>query len=552
MTDMKRILASAGICLAMAVSCTNSPCSLIRVQALDKILHTDTLFEECRDTIEVARGENAVAQFVFSSELPVSDINVRVYSRDLGKIKYGWVHDVLNTSASAGADDLITTPDNMYPDPIFDDFEENIDSCGHGTLVADVCIPRDAKPGIHRIRVNVFGTAGGRRIRTSKTVPVLVYPVTLPEEQSLKVVNWYTPVALNYLDGHPEQSVEIPSERYLDLLKLVAEAGAEYGQNCWLVRQNPDVNLNADSTDFILDFSAFDRTVEMLIEHGNLKYLCLPHIGDHAPGVPWTEAMMFNIITVQDKRIVRDFVPHSDPRLEPFLYKYFSQWEAHVQEKGWTGFCYQHVADEPDYKDTPSQKSWSYVAGIVKKAAPSFRIIDASYEIVENQDVSVVVLGENIATMPAVPDGSERWMYTCCIPQGNFANRYVQQPLLKTRILHWMNFKYNECGYLHWGFNYWNYSNSNDPLHDVTPCYGWPGGDCFVAYPGIGKIYPSIRLLAMRDGIRDYELLKMVEAEDPDLARQLCDEMIYGPDRYNCDIDHFLGLRHAILEYLSK
>lgn len=549
---MRLFLASAGLCLAMTVSCTVSPCSLVRVQALDKILHTDTVFEECRDTIEVARGENAVVQLVFCSEMPAGNLELRVSATGLGEISSGWVHDVLNTSSAAGADDLITTPDNMYPDPIFDDFEEGLDSCGHKTLITDVFIPRDARPGIYRIRVKVLGTVGGRRIRTSRTVPVRVYPVTLPEEQSLKVVNWYTPVALNYLDGHPEIPMEVPSRRYLDLLKLVAEAGAKYGQNCWLIRENPQVTLNEDSTDFVLDFTDFDRTVQMLIEHGNLKYLCLPHIGDHAPGVPWTEAMMFNIITVQDKRIVRDFVPHTDPRLEPFLYKYFSQWEAHVQEKGWTHFCYQHVADEPDYKGTPSQQSWSYVAGIVKKAAPSFRIIDASYEIVENQDVSVVVLGENISSMPAIPEGSERWMYTCCIPQGNFANRYVQQPLLKTRVIHWLNFKYNECGYLHWGFNYWNYSNGNDPIHDATPCYGWPGGDCFVAYPGNGKIYPSIRLLAMRDGIRDYELLKMVESKDAAMARKLCDEMVYGPDSYNCETAHFLNLRHRILKYLAE
>jgi len=199
---------------------------------------------------------------------------------------------------------------------------------------------------------------------------------------------------------------------------------------------------------------------------------------------------------------------------------------------------------------TESQKSYSAVAGMVKAAAPDLRIIDAAFEIIENQDVSVVVLGENIATMPAVPDGSERWMYTCTGPQGNYANRFIQLPLIKTRIIHWINYKYNECGYLHWGFNYWDLVD--DPIHDVTPKTEWPGGDCYIIYPGERRVYPSIRLWTMRDGIRDYDLLKMVEARNPEKASEFCDSIIQGPDKYNTDVEHFYSVRKQILEFLSE
>ena len=292
-----------------------------------------------------------------------------------------------------------------------------------------------------------------------------------------------------------------------------------------------------------------EKVVEMFKEYGNLKYFCNSHFGGRKDGAKWNEAMYFGITTVKDKQLVEDYVPHTDPRLEGFIQSYYSQIEKHFREKGWLDICYQHIADEPDVTGTESQKSWSAVAAMVKKAAPGLKTIDASSEIVENQDVSVVILGQNIETLPAVPEGSERWMYTCTGPQGNYANRFIQLPLIKTRLLHWINFKYNECGYLHWGFNYWGHSK--DPLHDVTPNTQWPGGDCDIIYPGKEKVYPSIRLCTMREGIRDYDLLRMVEAIDAEKAKEWCNSIILGPDKYNMDIKHFYDVRRQMLEFLS-
>lgn len=42
-----------------------------------------------------------------------------------------------------------------------------------------------------------------------------------------------------------------------------------------------------------------------------------------------------------------------------------------------------------------------------------------------------------------------------------------------------------------------------------------PGGDSWIVYPNNGKLYGSIRLEAMRDGIADYTLLKMLERRIP-------------------------------------
>lgn len=544
---MKKTLLLCAAAFA-AVCCTpkSQIISIYQTDALEKVLSSDSCFVDSPDTVLVARGENAVLQFVLTACDSVSTLEADAAVKGLGEPQVGWVHDVLNLHPTRGADDMLLTPDNRYPDPIFDDMPESVAPGQHRTVVVDIPIPRNAKAGVYKGRL----TVGGDKAKASKPFYIKVYPVELPEKQSLKVVNWYSPGDLKLLNGGVD--VDPHSDRYIELLEIIVKAGAANGQNCWLTNERPVPVLNADSTDFVLDFTFFDKVVDMFEKSGGMQYFCNSHIGGHAPDVSWDHEMYFFVTYVENKEIKTEYIPASDPRVEPFIQKYYTQIEAHLREKGWLDKCYQHIADEPNPAGTDSQKSWSHVASLVKKYAPGLRTIDASSEIVENQDVSVVCLSDNIETMPAVPEGSERWMYTCCVPKLNFANRFVQLPLLKTRILHWLNYRYNECGYLHWGFNYWCFSL--DPLTDVTPQGhpNWPGGDAFIVYPAEGRVYPSIRLWAMRDGIRDYDLLKMVEAVDPDKAMDWCKSVILAGDKYNMDLRHFRQVRREILEFLSE
>ena len=79
-----------------------------------------------------------------------------------------------------------------------------------------------------------------------------------------------------------------------------------------------------------------------------------------------------------------------------------------------------------------------------------------------------------------------------------------------------------------------------------------PGGDSWIVYPDKGKLYSSIRMEAMRDGITDYTLLKMFEKKNPELAKELCRQVVFNWALYDMDTDHFRMIRHQILEELSK
>lgn len=120
--------------------------------------------------------------------------------------------------------------------------------------------------------------------------------------------------------------------------------------------------------------------------------------------------------------------------------------------------------------------------------------------------------------------GEEVWFYTCLNPKENYANRFIELPLIQTRYLHWINYKFNITGYLHWRLNSWVKN----------------------------QLYTSIRYEAMRDGIDDYQLLKRIEAKDPIQAKSMEDQLIKDFDRYDNSIVRFRDVRKQMLDFLSE
>lgn len=119
----------------------------------------------------------------------------------------------------------------------------------------------------------------------------------------------------------------------------------------------------------------------------------------------------------------------------------------------------QHIADEPTARNAPS---YGAISEYVKKHLPGVPVFDAvltSKELAGTIDVWVPVLDVIHRDWKFYQDlkkqGKEIWFYTCVGPRGNYANRFLEQPLVQTRILHWINYKYGLAGYLHWGLNFW-------------------------------------------------------------------------------------------------
>jgi hypothetical protein len=82
-------------------------------------------------------------------------------------------------------------------------------------------------------------------------------------------------------------------------------------------------------------------------------------------------------------------------------------------------------------------------------------------------------------------------------------NKTVDVPLIQSRTLHWLNYRFGLTGYLHWGYNSW----TGDPFE--AP--GQHRGDGWHVYPAKGGVLDSLRWEQMRNGIQDYEYFRLLE-----------------------------------------
>ena len=149
--------------------------------------------------------------------------------------------------------------------------------------------------------------------------------------------------------------------------------------------------------------------------------------------------------------------------------------------------------------------------------------------------------------------GKEAWFYTSCDPLGHqWISRHVEAAALNTRYHHWVNYKYRLTGHYYWSFNEWLVGGTN--IIDNAGGQGAlvPAGDHFVVYPGYRKVYSTIRLAAHRDGIADYELLKLLEKTNKSKSDELANRMIRGATDYEKDISKFRAARRELLEALSN
>jgi hypothetical protein len=204
---------------------------------------------------------------------------------------------------------------------------------------------------------------------------------------------------------------------------------------------------------------------------------------------------------------------------------------------------------------------------LIHKYAPDFQIVDTAQNQLGRgkafedwaEKVNICVAGpdaldgntKRMQQLYVSQKNRELWFYTCWMPQGSYANRFIEQKLLATRLLHWMNFHYKATGYLHWGYNMWN---TTDPFKFVIHPKGEHpkvAGDAWIVYPGKNGPLDSIRHEAMRDGIADHELLSMLQERSPEAAEHLARIMVQSFTQYNTDVKVFRDTRRELLKQLS-
>ncbi|MDR2816958.1 MAG: DUF4091 domain-containing protein [Proteiniphilum sp.] len=513
---------------------------------------------ENKDAIAVAKGEAASFQFVVRSTYPITGLKVEAASLSNGnnnipldfKAFVGYVDVKPNHFSPIPSKDKIVSVSGFYPDPLLEVETKDVPPSVNQTLWINYKVPRDAVEGTYTADVVITGEKNGMKFCITRQITAKVYPVTLPE-QTLFVSNWLNN-HLQYLNNN----TSVPEEGHkLELYKVIANKMRDYGQNMYMVgrpindckfTRNHTGNSNP-TTEFTFDFSWFDKKIELFIREGNMKRIEGEHIAYRLSG--WYDP--FGVQVPYSPTVVIPF----DATTRNFLDQFIPALYNHLKEKGWDKIYYQHIADEPGTRESAS--SYNQIAAYVKQLAPELKIIEATHstkEVCQSIDVIVPMLDyfhQDYSFYKTQQNaGKELWFYTCMEPVGNYANRFLELPLIQTRILHWINYRYNATGYLHWGLDSWRTFNWETGYVDWGG--NLPAGDAWIIYPAYNKVYSSIRLEAMRDGINDYELLKLLESKNPARAKELAEGVVMNFDSYDSRITAFRERRVKLLQWLSE
>jgi len=506
--------------------------------------------------LQCARNEIESAQLALRSDRDLENVTVRVSplrhtagAAFLSEEQFRWnlvgYVPVKKNSPETPPSERLREAPFAAPDPLLEDRTFALKAGETRPIWLTLNVPEQATPGEYRGTVTVETPQG----RASLPVEVAVYPFALPAARHLYVTNWFSLDAI--ARAH---QLSLWSEEFWKVLERYARSMAEHRQNVVLTPLSAITLYREEDGSLSFDYSRLDRFIQLFDRFGVADRIELSHPGGFGEGGWESPVIRLHSLAATDRRTGQSLSLEAKEALPPFL----KALEGHLAEKGWLDRVCIHVADEPAEHN---RASWMEASELIHRAAPRLKRIDAieTTGFGETLEIWVPKLNHLRNWMKeyeaARHRGAELWFYTCCHPFGYYPNRFIDYPLIKTRILHWLNWRFQLAGYLHWGLNFWT-ANPFEDLNDAS----LPPGDSFIIYPGKSGPLSSIRWEAMRDGLEDYEYLWLLSDTFAALARKLqvsdlpasarsdeiCRRLVRSITEYEHDPARLYELRHLI------
>ncbi|MBN1853050.1 MAG: DUF4091 domain-containing protein [Pirellulales bacterium] len=535
-----------------------TPQSLVQawwVDSLKQVRVDETMPNPPREgRIDAARGEVEAIQVAVRSADPCR-VTVEAAPFAPGMpIRVRWVQyvPIVRGTHHTPADQRVAVAPVDLPDPLVPGNLQDLTAEKTACFWLDVEVPRDAKPGQYQttISIKVDGTS------IELPLALHVHAATIPFECHLLLTNWFSvrPKELGFGDA------PAGSDAWFAAANVMFDSMWAHRQNMFWTPLAPPwiqpIVTEAGMLDF--DFQLFDAWVEAFSRPrgGSRKtYIEGQPIATRQGYDGHVQARFWRIVDGKPEQATTEA---TDPAAREGYRIFLTALRQHLIDKGWLDRFRIHITDEPHGHQL---EPYAVIAGYVREFAPEFPIMEAldvrdEFEFFEkNCDVWVPQLGRFNQSLDRMLErlaqGKETWIYTCLFPNGSYPNRFVDYPLIKTRLLHWMNFRWGFTGYLHWGFNHWR----GDPFKDLEPPHGGstflPPGDAWIVYPGDKQLLDSIRHEAMRDGVEDFELLTLLAQRNPEQAHELAAAMVRSFTDYVRDEKEFRAIRLRLLETLD-
>jgi hypothetical protein len=397
-------------------------------------------------------------------------------------------------------DELLGEPRNAFP------FDAKT-GASHSIWV-EVFVPAEAAPGTYRGEVRVAWTGGA----TSVPVELTVWDFTLPSTSSVRTaygMSWGALPTAHHFSASDQTTF--------------STLRARYGQ----LALDHRVSISRHDDGLWMDFAHFDAWYGPLMD-----------------GTAPTRLAGARLTAVEYLGNLEDVAA-------------LSRWASHYRARGWFDRLFQYTCDEP-----PRMCSWQDIArraAAAKQADPELRTLvtttiqeadangvsgalDVIVPVVNfMEDKSGAYSGDQRARYDTFLEAdplNELWLYQSCMSHGcggssaydtGWASYMIDASAVRNRAMGWLLFKYGATGELYWDSTYAYYA-LGDPWTNQWAFTG--NGDGTLFYPGTpakiggpaGSDVPvaSMRLKLIRDGLEDYEYLKLLsDLGDAGLAREI-------------------------------
>lgn len=386
----------------------------------------------------------------------------------------GWYPDAL-IPFNAGS----SGPAVPFPGAPFD-----VEADRNQPIWVDLLVPSDAAPGDYQGAITV--TAQGKPA-ASIAVRLTVWDFTLPDRPSMRS-NFgalSSRVAKYY-------KIDTGSQQFRDLERKYADILAAH-RLCPPVPSWLRPRVNADGA---IDASQTHQGLKDWIERYRLTGYPISLVGSD----PLGKDRQRNVTYLRS------------------IYEY-------LRANGWEQLAYIYVLDEPN--TTEAYEEVRQRARLIHEAQPGIKVLcteqptpqDAAWgTLVGSVDIWVPLwyLFQEAAGQERLRAGEELWSYTalCQGPKGQETPFWqLDFPLLNYRVPAWMSWRLGVTGLLYWTMVNWDPAIDpwTNPL-SYRNSYNYEGLLLFPAAAAAPGLAPSMRLKQIREGMEDYEYLRMLAA----------------------------------------
>ncbi len=509
-----------------------------------KILIEDKITEEI-NSLKVLKNEGAHFNVLIGEVKRLLYVRIEIENEKLKpftqirRIKY----IPAAVSVREGYDDYCYAEEHIFPDPLMDYRGELVYLAPGINHQFCVSICADV-PEFDREKLIVSVRDGEGALVSEKSIDLEFVNLELPK-LDLIYTNW-----IHFDCICDQHRVEPMSDEFCEIAKSYIELAVKAHQNMIFVplfTPPLDTDIGGERTTFQLiriskkqnryefNFSLLERFINLAREAG-MEYFEFCHLFSQW-GAKYAPKIVAEINGKEEKIFGWETESLSE-EYAGFLEAFLPQLKDFTDRMGIRQNCFYHISDEPKREDL---KTYRQCCALVKKSlGEDVKIIDAlsDYDFYQSGIIKTPVVQLSFAKEFIDKGVEPLYVYSCWEPYKDYyCSRFLSSPMQRTRVLGALLYLNGAKLYLHWGFNFYNSFLSKEKINPYEePSAGgvFPGGDCFIVYPDVPnkKANASLRLIAIKEAMNDFRLLKLLESYE---GRTAVVKMLseYGYENFN-------------------